>query len=41
MDASLFWLDTTMMKQYDQKQTGKERVYLTYTCISLLIIEGS
>jgi hypothetical protein len=29
------------MKYHDHKQAGKERVYLSYTSISLFIIEGS
>jgi hypothetical protein len=30
-----------MMKHHDQKQVKEERVYLTYSSTSLLIIEGS
>ena len=37
----LAWSSISVMKHYDQKQVGKEMVYLAYISISQFIIEGN
>jgi hypothetical protein len=41
LPISLVRTSIAMIKHHDQKQVGKERVYLAFTCMSYFIIEES